>query len=270
MLHHEFSTSELLRQLSVPGIHEKNIREIFPKNAHYDLEAPTFDKPLYIMAFTNRSGSNLLADYLRQTDKFTGFREALNWEEVNLSVSKTETASLPDYIKNISRSAPQHTLWGVKASWDQMAMLVRTNIISMFPSVRVVHTVRADLIGQAISHWIAHQTGKWTSRHSGSNTQPTFNNTAIERILSDIQMANCYIDCICRAMGWPRISVVYEHLQADPKLVMSRIAKFSSIDLDDWLPEQPSISRQRDNINDDFREMCFKHWRAALTGIIPT
>lgn len=258
------STSELFHSLSTPGTHETQISELFGGRMSFEGSQPVFNKPLTILAFTNRSGSNLMADYLRQTRKYSGFSEALNWDEVKLAKSKADITSFPDYISSLVDRAPAHALWGVKASWDQMAMLSRTNIYSMFPSVRVVHVVRNDLLAQAVSHWIAHQTGKWTSFHKGKDTAPVFDHAAIERILMSVQKANCYVNCISRAMKWHRIALLYESLLADPRHMIERVAKFTGVSLDDWKPDEPKISMQRGDTNAEFSQETLDIWRSAL------
>lgn len=257
--------SELFQSLSAPGVHETQIAEMFSGKMKFDGNQPVFDKPLVIMAFSNRSGSNLLADYLRQTRRFAGFRETLNWDEVKLGLSKAPVASFPDYIESLVKGVTPRTYWGVKASWDQMAMLARANIAGMFPSVKVIHSMRSDLLAQAVSHWIAHQTGKWTSTHSGRDVAPVFDGRTIEGILLSVQKANCYVDCICRAMNWPRIGVIYENLQKTPQGPVERVARFVGVPLDDWKPGEPRISMQRDNINTDFTKETLQRWRSTLT-----
>ena len=63
--------------LAEQGPHESKIRALFPDAFAWQGPEPLFSKPLYVLAFTNRSGSNLLADYLLQTGRFRGFGEAL-------------------------------------------------------------------------------------------------------------------------------------------------------------------------------------------------
>ena len=53
--------------LSAQGPHESRVRALFPDAFAFAGERPVFSKPLCILAFTNRSGSNLLADYLPYT-----------------------------------------------------------------------------------------------------------------------------------------------------------------------------------------------------------
>lgn len=250
--------------LAAQGPHESRVRALFPDSFAWQGDEPLFSKPLYILAFTNRSGSNLLADYLRQTGKFRGFGEGLNWDGVQRSLERNPVASFPDYIAQLAGAPSQPGIWGIKASWDQIIMLQRANIPAMFSGVQIIHSVRQDLLGQAISHWIAHQTDQWTSVHKGRDVVPKFAIDHIEPILMDVVRSNSHIDLISRTMGIPRHVVVYEWLQDEPAAEIRRLTQAVSIDLGDWQPGTPRIARQRDETNERFRQEAMEMWRKAI------
>lgn len=247
------------------GPHEKQIRSFFPGTFERDAaEPPIFSKPLYILGFTNRSGSNMLADYLRQTGQLRGFGEGLNWDEIRRNLETCATASFPDYIARLASTRNEPGTWGIKATWDQILMLQRANIFSMFSGVQIIHSVRCDVIGQAISHWIAHQTKKWTSLHHENGVTPKFSQEDIEHITMDIVRSNAYIDLIARTSRIPRHVVVYEQLHSNPADEMRRLAKALVIDLGAWQPRAPRISMQRSVVNQDFRAKCLVSWQEAI------
>ena len=246
------------------GPHERNIRMLFPGAFAWRGREPLFPNPLYLLAFTNRSGSNLLADYLRQTGEFRGFGEGLNWDTVQRSLDRHPVTSFPDYVARLAGPVNAPGRWGIKASWEQIIMLKRANIFAMFPGVQVIHSVREDLVGQAVSHWIAHQTNQWTSAQRGSGVTPEYAGDRIEHILMDVVRSNGFIDLICRAFDLPRHVVVYERLQADPAAEMGRLAQALSLELEGWQPGTPRISRQRDETNAAFRSRCMQDWLTAV------
>lgn len=246
------------------GPHEHNIRMLFPETFTWKGTEPLFSKPLYLLAFTNRSGSNLLADYLRQTREFRGFGEGLNWDTVKRSLDQHPVASFPDYVARLAGPVSEPGRWGIKSSWEQMIMLKRANIFAMFPSVQVIHSVREDMVGQAVSHWIAHQTNQWTSAQRRNGVTPEYAGDRIEHILMDVIRSNGFIDLICRALDLPRHVVVYEQLQTDPEAEIRRLAQALLLDLEGWQPGTPRISRQRDDTNANFRRRCMQDWLAAV------
>ena len=245
-------------------MHERKVRALFPSAVSWQGQEPRFSEPLYILAFTNRSGSNLLADYLRQTRKFRGFGEGLNWDEIRASFGRSPVESFPDYIEQLAGPPGTHKTWGIKASWSQIILLKRANILSMFSGVRIIHSIRQDLLGQAVSHWIAYQTNQWTSNQKVSGIVPEFSVDRIEQILMDIVRSNSYIDLLSRALDIPRYVVVYEELQDDPEGEIKRLAQAFGVDLHGWTSAEPRISRQRNNVNREFRDLCLQAWRTEI------
>ena len=248
------------------GTHERQVRAMFPGAFEWRGTAPVYQTPLYILAFTNRSGSNLLADYLRQTGLLRGFGEGLNWDHIERDIARAPTASFPDYITQLAGPPGGTQSWGIKASWDQIVMLQRARIPAMFSGVRIIHTVREDIVGQAISHWIAHQTNRWTSAHQETGVVPWFSLEGIEPILMDITRSNTLIKLVSAALGAPRHVVVYERLQDDPLGEVQRLGEAMDLDLGDWRPAAPRIARQRDETNAEFREASVRAWREAIGG----
>ncbi len=92
-----------LGSLSKPHKHEESIIEFFQGNVRYT-GPELFDQPLYCLGFFNRSGSNLLADHLRQTPYFSGFYEELNFQGVGIRSKKWGVLSFPDYLRVYPRS----------------------------------------------------------------------------------------------------------------------------------------------------------------------
>ena len=260
----QFRQSSLLDSLGAPGIHETSILDLFSGQVGFTGTTPVFAKPLRIMAFTNRCGSNLLADYLRQTGKIGGFHESLNHDTVAIAASRHSIASFPDYIRYLFNSLAVDGNLGVKASWDQMAMLSRWNIFAMFPGASVVHMRRSDVIGQAVSYWIAHQTRKWTSTQEGSNTEPVYDFVQIDRIIASINFSNATIPLVARVLNLPLTGVLYEGLTRDPRTVVTALGRAIALDLSDWTPRQPRISRQADATNQDFLERFVAELRDVL------
>ena len=88
----------------IGGDHEKALREYFGAGAIYTGE-PVSDRPLYLMAFTNRCGSNLLAAYLNALRDFAGFDEELNHFRAIPICRREGIVTLPDYLLRCARSS---------------------------------------------------------------------------------------------------------------------------------------------------------------------
>ncbi|WP_435165460.1 Stf0 family sulfotransferase [Falsirhodobacter sp. 1013] len=254
-----------MKFLAQGGVHEVEIRRHFRGRVAYQGTGPVFDHPLYLLAFSNRSGSNLLADYLRTTPIFSGFYEQLNYSTVFQQAERWNATTFPDFIRQsaevLSEPGKMH---GFKASWDQILMLHRFRIPAMYQGVRVIHITREDLLGQAISYHIAHQTKRWTSEQTGLDVEPVFNFAQIDHLISATQMSANAIQALCTIFGLPRMHLTYEDLVRRPRRAVLRVGTFAGADLSDWKLRKPAIERQADALNDMFRARFESEARAAL------
>ncbi len=242
-----------LKTLRTPGQHEKTIKRQFGGRVSFDGNAPVFDKPLILIAFTNRCGSHLLAEYLRQTGQLAGFGEYLNHDVVANQSDAHGYYSFPDYITGLqARMCPKGQALGLKGSYDQIAMLLRWNMGAMFGGVRIVHIYREDALAQAVSLSIARQTEQWTSRQAGNGTEPTFQPKLIESILDSHEDANTIIRLIAESAAIPRVQISYEEVVNDPATYVRRLFGFCGVTAPGWVPRVPSVRKQAGALNTEF------------------
>ncbi|MCA0998649.1 Stf0 family sulfotransferase [Alloyangia pacifica] len=255
-----------LQILSRPGGHERRLRDLYGTEASYRASGPAFDTPLVIVGFTNRSGSNLLVDYIRQAGKANGGGEYLNGGVLETMQAQHGFKRFPDYLRHLhtSHCVPEQSLM-LKASWDQLAMLVRLNIPAMFPSVTVLHVQRGDLLAQAVSYSIALQTGQWSSRQDESEVEPVFDPDEILRSIESFQKANLLIDLICRTHGFPCFAVTYEQDTRKPEAV-GQILHRAGLAASGWQPGPPRLAQQRDARNAAFEARFLEEVRKVLGG----
>ncbi|AWI86745.1 hypothetical protein CEW88_23565 (plasmid) [Alloyangia pacifica] len=253
-----------LETLSRPGGHERRLRALYGEDAAYLETGPVFDKPLVIVGFTNRSGSNLLVDYVRQAGRANGGGEYLNGDVLETLHAQHGFKRFPGYLLFLYKTQckPGQSLM-LKASWDQLAMLVRLNIPAMFPSVTVLHTQRGDLLAQAVSYSIALQTGRWTSLQGESEVEPTFEFDKILRAMEGFQRSNLLIDLICRTHGFPRIPIGYEQDTHDPAAVGGLLQQ-AGLAAPGWQPGPPKLKKQRDGRNAEFEARFLEECRGAF------
>lgn len=245
-----------ISSISKANVHETKLREFFKGNVTYDGPV-VFNYPLYCIGFYNRSGSNLLAEYLRGTPFFSGFREQLNFSAVQ---NKSETwgiKSFPEYIIEAEkRFSKGRFVYGYKASLGQLVMLERFGIPKMYAGgLRIIHIHRKDLIGQAVSHLIASQTQQWTSQQDkGSQVQVEFDARKLTRLLDLAQASTNGIALFSEIFGYPRLVLSYEELVENPKQTLDRVADFSNQAGADWALPAPQLERQASEVNKRFRQ----------------
>lgn len=242
-----------LKALRTPGRHETTTAKLFKGRVAFDGAAPVFDKPLIIMAFTNRCGSHLLGDFLRQTKKLAGFGEFLNHDIVARQTAEHGFTSFPEFITGLERRfCPEGQGFGLKASYDQMAMLMRWNIPAMFRNCKVLHITRQDTIAQAVSYSIAQQTQAWTIHQKTNGKRPVFDPKGIEAYIAATEKANETIRLLSNAAGFPRAMVTYEQICNDPNTHVGRVLPFCGVKLGDWVAHPPGVKKQGDGLNKEF------------------
>lgn len=235
------------------GSHQKEITEIFAGKTSYLGEEPVFNFPLVLMCFTNRCGSNMLSEYLRQTGNFGGLFEHLNGFAVRTMVEATKAPTFPDHVSAIvDKHRKDAATFGFKASWDQLLMLLRWRIDRMFSSLHVIHMERVDLLAQAVSYSIADQTKKWTSTHTGNDIEPQYNASDISNRINGIGKGNLMIKKVCLTHDLDWIRLVYENVLATPIAELERIHKWLDLSLFKVNLRRARIRRQSDGINDEF------------------
>ncbi len=152
------------------GIHEQEILRYFHQSLS-DLTAEItalvnsgaiLNRPLVVIAFMNRSGSNLLAELLAATGLVTCVEEALNLSQVINACDDLHLNQLGDYFVKLHHTEPETPALAIKLSWDQLYFLTHIGVFPhLWPDVRFVWIMRADLLAQSLSLCVARQMQCW-------------------------------------------------------------------------------------------------------------
>lgn len=246
------SAASMLDHLSQVGPHQKEIENHFQHGTHWSGDGPIFPHPLIVLAFTNRSGSNFLAEMLKSTRKIAGLGEALNSDTVIERAQRWNLETFPDYFRVLSERT--RSPFGVKASWDQLLMLLRFNIPAMYTGLRVIHIHRHDVVSQGISLQIAWQTGKWTSLTPVHETVvPTYDPDSITQQITSTQLAEAVFPLIFEAFSIEAHHVSYEDATRAPEKTVRDAMEAIGFPVPKWRFVEPALKKQADAINDDFR-----------------
>lgn len=224
------------------------------------------DKTLVLLAFVNRSGSNLFGEYLSTLEGYFGFREELNAKVVLNTCEKYGFQSFPDYMRAISCRQAGST-FGLKASGHQIQMLYKWGVLAMFSQVKAFHIMRHDVIAQAVSLWFAKHTEQWSSRHRPIRSEDDipYDFEQIARICADIENKNLEIRMTLSALDIPTHSLHYEDLVSKPRVEMRRAGRFLRVDVEGWTPpdtirHEKQVSDVKDAFVTRFREDCIRGW----------
>lgn len=213
---------------------------------------PVINKPLVVLCFENRSGSNYLASLLRTSGKIHGLGEALNAETVIKRATQWDVTNFPDYFQRFATSDKAEV--GVKASWDQLLMLFRFGIDKMFDGFKLIYVRREDSVAQAVSRHIAFQTGKWTSETKVAEPiEPAFDTADIARHLYAVQHSNQMFEAIFQILDLDVYRVTYERIVYRPNQSARVVMGHLGHDLPDWKARRDvRMKRQSNALNDAF------------------
>lgn len=217
-----------------------------------------------IMLFTNRSGSNYLAELLHATGAFSEFGEGLIGETVIRRARRLGLTSMGDYMTWLKRTK-KGPIFGIKASAQQAAMLYRFRIIqNMFSSVDWIVMRRRDAVAQAVSLSIAQQTKVWTSRQIGNGRTAVYDFNHISKALRAVSLGDAM------NLQWLSIlqcgfhQVYYEDLVDSPAVALQGIRARFGLDFAD--PEFPDggLKKQANQMNREFKERYLEELGSAI------
>lgn len=207
------------------GPHELKLRQ---EIAEFDLPAvvePCPD-PVTILLFTNRSGSSMVAEHLRATGRFRGMGEPLNPGFMLSEMESAGLGSLHAYLQSrVDRNRDSDSLFGMKASLQQVTMLLRAGVIpAYFREIRWVYVQRRDLVAQAVSFVIASQTRRWESFAEGTGQVAEYSFEQIRRKVEALSLQNAAINAFFSVLGVEPCRVFYEEFCLDPLAATEQLA----------------------------------------------
>lgn len=222
--------------------------------------------PVTIMLFTNRSGSSMVAEYLRATGKFRGMGEPLTADLVLTTMEQQGLRTFHQYLKwRFERDRTEQSMYGMKASHQQAMMLLRSGMIpGYFPDVRWLVVQRNDILAQAVSFEIASQTRRWESFAEQTEVKPQYDFERIRYKVQALSLQNAAIRAFCSAFGIRPCWVNYEEFSASPVEATNRLA--ASLGKEGARVDESLLRRQkqRDAINMTFQDRFTDEYRSWL------
>lgn len=234
-------------------------------------DASRLPKRPYVIAFSLRSGSNLLCDLLREnglgypTEYFQypfGIANRFWYDELGVSVN--------DFAGLVSALMEQRSskgLFGAKVTWDQKNALLQelrkldsthAQLHDAWPGLRWLRLSRLDKIGQAISVVRAVQSGSWASTEAASGTPFVYDFFQVLSFFQSILTEECLWDDYFRSHRIPVLHVTYEAFIADPRQTILDIRSYIAPDLRPLTLDDVRIverlKKQRDSLSSEIRE----------------
>ncbi len=210
---------------------------------------------LFIL-FTNRCGSNYLAQLLASTGRFNEAGEYFNAETVLHHARRHRLRALPDYLDFLNRCVAMHGRLVVKLGIEHLALLAEAGLLqAMLPRAHLVLFEREDRLGQAISRAIACQNLRWTSRHQSAlpDDQLRYSRSLIKLEWDKANLGNYLLRYVLGDLGVAACCTTYEDLLADPQAVIARIGAHVGERGLQIAPSRVSIERQATSLNEAWR-----------------
>lgn len=240
-----------LQKMREHEIHEIRIKEIFDGNVFYQDGKELFDHPLVLLLFANRSGSNLLAERLVASKRFSGLQEMLNFDTVGEVSARHDIKSFPDYFRAMAAHNIGDTFFGTKCSVGQLLMLMRWNILSMFQGAKIINIERNDVVDQAVSMSIAAQTKSWSSEQA-TVTEPVYDYSDIEKYLAHFVDDSIRRRALIQMIDFDSITIEYDDIVSNPRYVVSECCKLFGVTAPAEIPEQTRLKKQGGELNREF------------------
>jgi trehalose 2-sulfotransferase len=182
------------------------------------------------LCFTNRCGSNYLAELLASTGALNRAEEVFNGETITEHVRAQALASLSAYLDFLCRRLALGGRLLAKIGLEQLVMLTEAGLLDQIGHrAQFLLIERQDKLAQAISLLVAIQTQQWTSRHSRRMGDEAL--VYDRRILTEqqdlIAQQNFAFYRFFASNGIAPKHIAYEALEAAPEAMVA--------DIGDWL-----------------------------------
>jgi trehalose 2-sulfotransferase len=233
---------------------EEKISEYFGRDKIINRKQSVFEGESIFICFTNRCGSNFLADVLQNTGLFPEAGEFFNLDAVVNFSQRNNITSFDDYCSELARRKAKNKTFISKIGCEQLLMLSKLGQIpNIFNNSKFIWIRRQDILGQAISLSIASRTKQWTSKQTGNGVTPDYNKEQIQKIIKNINKINTNFATYFNLFNASYIEVVYEDFCLNPKVAIEKICNFTGKTLQFEEFPEAELKVQRNSINDDFR-----------------
>lgn len=216
---------------------------------------------LLFLCYTNRSGSNYLADLLQATGRLNLADEILNHDEIAADVQRHGHAGFAAFLAAHLRWRMVDGRVALKVATMHLELLGRAGVLDHCrETARYVVIERSDRLGQAISAEIARQTGQWTTRTTVevAPDRLRFSRERIARLLDDFAEDNRTWDLFFGRNGIVPVHVLYEDMVTDPARTVRAVGAALALPELGFDPSRVTLRRQAGALNARWRELFLR------------
>ena len=185
-------------------------------DARYDFPVGVPLKEVYFVAFVPRCGSHFLCSHLWRTGVMGAPLEYFNLNKLPTLFSRFGVRFLDEYVPELvrHRTSP-NGVFGLKLGRDQLTFLQLFPFDHPLTFGKWIFIDRRDKHRQAISFYLANQTGAWSSL-SERQGEPAYSFEGIERSLKSVLQKRQAWDEFFQAKHIDPLRIDYEDFSADP------------------------------------------------------
>ncbi len=227
----------------------------------------------YFICFTVRSGSTLLSQLLADTG-IAGRPKERFYHNITPEAPRGDT--IPDYRAYVERVLAADTtpngVFGSKVGggyWNDFVRRLRSidgcadlplrgALHRFFPDLHYLHLTRRNKVRQAVSHWLAIQTDRWSSADAARNPEPRYDFAAIDHLLQEIIIREAVWAEHFSEHGIQPYAITYEDFVQHPAETVCAILEYLDIERPaDFTPPAPAYQR----LSDDRSEVWLQRFR---------
>jgi LPS sulfotransferase NodH len=207
--------------------HLLRIEEYFGPMAREPADLPGGVSYVFL-CFTNRCGSNYLAELIASNGCYNRAGEILNWPSVLEIARRAGLKRFQDFFAHIALNQQKSGRFFVKTALLHLEMLARSGILDQVADrARFILLERDDTLAQAISHALAFSTGAFSSLAAPVEEPHAveYSRAAIERYVNTIGQARRQFALFFGRNGIVPVRMIYERLHADPEGEVAWLAR---------------------------------------------
>lgn len=238
-----------------PVHYEKQLASLFKALAKRPINKRDYGQSHSVfICFTNRSGSNLLAEALNHCGVMPRAREYFNIPSVKKFVEERGLSTFGEFCGRLAVERGASGLFSSKVGLSQIMLLCDKGMVGkVFLHPCFIHVKRNDLLGQAISFSIADQTKSWTWNQRPKR-EPIFDRADIDRKITGISTANARFEEFFAINGIVPYRITYEDFIDAPQAEIDGIAHWLGRPSGRFSRDRVKVRQQADARNLEWKQ----------------
>lgn len=225
------------------------------------------DMRYVFLCFTNRCGSNFIADSLSSSGYLNRAGEFFNADAIIENCQAERLGSIPEYFNWLTLRAGKNGYLVAKMACSHLEILGKAGILEqIYDRTQFVMIERSDKLAQSISYELAVQTGRWT--HDMASGKPDaelhFSHQRLLGVMEAIINQNREFARFFASNGIVPATIIYEQFEQDPGYHVGLLARHLGIPELHHVPQRIAMRKQAGPINREWRDRYIRETRGDL------